>query len=67
MTDSPRLGAVGHRPDSVKTLTWPPCECGGPKCPDAAPAEDPDQRDSRTMARLRPLVEEANQRAGGRL
>nr|WSZ98090.1 hypothetical protein OH820_22645 [Streptomyces sp. NBC_00857] len=20
-------------------LRWPPCECGGPKCPDAAPDE----------------------------
>ncbi|MFJ8231336.1 hypothetical protein ACIQ9E_15475 [Streptomyces sp. NPDC094448] len=63
------MGADGVKSPVPMVFTWPPCERGSAKCPDAAPADESTSRDdwsySPTMARLRPRVEEANQRAGG--
>jgi hypothetical protein len=57
-------------PPIRSALTFPPCICGQPECPDTktivADDDQPEQRraDDRsfspTMQRLRPLVEKAN-------
>lgn len=69
--ENARVGGTGPRLVSEAVFRWPPCECGHPKCPDAEdsgvePVPEPARSQSPTMARVRPLVDEANQRAGGR-
>ncbi|MFJ2112033.1 MULTISPECIES: hypothetical protein [unclassified Streptomyces] len=38
----PQWAEGGDLPGAA--LRWPPCECGGPKCPDSAPEEPLNQR-----------------------
>ncbi|MGC5361507.1 hypothetical protein ACPXCE_07405 [Streptomyces sp. DT24] len=65
----PEVDSAVHR--------WPPCECGGPKCPDRKqpPATElvrvpesvpvpPTEKDSATIERVRHLLREYNQRHG---
>ncbi|MHC0429254.1 hypothetical protein ACX6XY_03570 [Streptomyces sp. O3] len=61
-------------PPIRSALTFPPCDCGHPLCPDTVsrtaddqpkrPQHD-DRSSSPAMQRLRPLVEKENQRARG--
>lgn len=51
-------------PPIRSALTFPPCTCGRPQCPNADANDD--RSFSPTMRRLRPGVEEENRRWGWR-